>query len=641
MNENIKELKEMKAKIVNSKGEELTGRPSVDMPHLRFFPKGSADIELPKMSLYDNIYERNVNFPKDTALEYFGNKITYDKLFDLIDKTAKSFYASGIRKGDTVSVVMPTIPELVYCLFALIKLGVNMDTTHFLLENEEDIYNIVKRANPNKMILLEQLYGKFKSTIDRLPVDSVVNVSVYESVKPPFNLVKKHGYKKAVKKGEHVGIPTKDDRFETWAEFLKSAPKNTTYPTAPYESNRNIIMANSSGTTGTPKGINLSDDGINASICYHEATGMNFINVRGQRYLNILPSIFTTTLTSSLIFPLAFGANLILDPRYDAKIFADQITKYKPNFCIAVAEHWEALLSSPVLNGEDLSYLNFPIAGGSALSPELEKKLNEFFEAHTLDNEKKPPRIRKGWGLSEWGAANTLTHEYESKIGSVGKAFPHIKLGIFNPDTNEELGYNEVGEIRGITPSRMIDYEGNPKATEEIFKVNPHDGLEWGYSGDLGMIDEDGDLYIVEARGLEDSIKNEENRVYAYHINSLVSNVEGVEFCKTVKSIIFDEELAREKEIHVTHIKLSDNIDKQEMLTQIHDICNKNLEHQPFAYNILDEIPIASSGKKDIIALRNTKTGLIRITNEGINDLEIDENNIAIYSSRGTQLVKK
>ena len=489
----------------------MTGKPSVDMPHLRFFPKGAADTPLPKMTLYDNLYAHNEKYPKDIAIEFFGRKINYEQLFKKIDETAKAYYSSGIRKGDTVSVVMATIPELVYTIFALNKLGAKTDITHFLLEDEEDIFKIVKRANPKKMVLMDNFYGKFKSSIDRLQIESVVNVSVVNSAATPIRFLKNREMKKAVKEGKMVGIPENDDRFKSWSDFIKSTPKDTTYPVAPYEENRDIIGVCSSGTTGFPKGVNLSDDGINANILTHEASGETW-NTRGLRYLNILPSIFATTVTSSLIYPLVLGAVLILDPRFDAKIFAEQIKKYKPGCTVVNSTHWRSLLDNPELDGIDLTFLKVPICAGEALPLELEKSLNKMFNEHTPVG-KIAPKMKKGWGLSEFGAAVSLTHNYivpcEDKLGSVGKAFPHFKVGIFNPDTNKELGYNELGEIRVSSPSRMLGYEQDEAATNEMFQINPNDGIEWGRSFDIGHIDEDGEIFIDGPRGLDDAVKND------------------------------------------------------------------------------------------------------------------------------------
>jgi len=628
---------DLKRKTINSRGIELSGKPSADLPHLHYFPEGAADTPLPKMTLYENLYTHNEKFIKSTAIEFFGNKITYEKLFEMIDKTAKAFYASGVRKGDTVSVVMATIPELVYTIFALNKLGVKTDITHFLLEDEEDIYKVVKRANPNMMVIMDNFYGKFKNVIDKLPIDSIITTSVVNSASLPVRILKNSEMKKAVKDGKMVGIPGNDPRFQTWNEFIKSTPKGTAYPIAPYEENRDIIGVSSSGTTGFPKGVNLSDDGINANILSHEVSGDTW-STRNIRYLNILPSIFATTITSSLVYPLVLGSTLILDPRFDAKIFADQIKKYKPSCTVVNTTHWGSLLNNHKLKGIDLSFLQMPICGGEALPIELEKSLNSMFREHTPEG-KIPPRMRKGWGLSEFGAAVTLTHNYayecETKLGSVGKAFPHFRIGIFNPDTNKELGYHELGEIRVNSPSRMIGYDQDVEATDEVFQINPHDNVEWGRSFDIGHIDEDGEVFIDGPRGIDDAVNNDDNElIYAFPIDRIFHSDSRIEYCKTVGRKVFDETTGKEKQIHVTHIKLSDGMNKEEMLMEIHNACVNNLpaNSRPFAYKIRDTIPQGSSGKKDVGAMRLDGEGLVRITDEGIFDVSIDNSNMPTYT---------
>ncbi len=625
----------------NSKGDLLSGKASIDMPHLKFMPKGASEILIPEISFYEYIYKNNEKYPNMVALEYFFNKITMNELFNNVDNMAKSFVAAGIKRGDTVSLVMPTIPEFVYGLLALNKIGVRADLTNFLLDSEEDIKYVVNRSNPKYMVIMNDFYGKFKNTINELPIEGVVTVSAVNSALLPIRLLKNHEYNQNVKRGNLTKIPKEDSRFITYKDFIKSGKQTKVPDTAPFIKDEPAVLVSSSGTTGFPKGINISNNGLVSTLHTHVATDGEFH--RGLSSLNIIPSFYLTTLASSLLLELSYGVKLILDPRFDRNIFAKQLLDYKPNYCLVNSNHWEAILTDPILDGVDLSFLKYPITGGDAISPDLEMRLNQFFKEHTLTKGIKPAFIRKGWGLSELGAAVTYDH-YDSKLGSSGKAFPHYTIGVFNPDTDLELNYNEYGEIRVITPSKMVGYDKDPEKTNEVFKLNPHDNKTWGRSFDVGHIDEDGNIFIDGPRGLTDSIKNEnEDRVYGFLVDNALALNKEIEFTKTVSATIYDELLDINKEVLITHIKFNGEITLDKLISLEEEyLFDLNDNTKPFAFKIINEIPIAPSGKKDIDYIRRDKEGLIKIIDGKIYNIEINnENNMVILNEEPKTLSLK
>lgn len=101
--------------------ETLTGYPSIDKPWLKYYNEETINAPIPELTIYEYLWENNKHYPKDTALLYFGRKITYGKLFENIAKFEKGLHAIGVKPKDIVTVALPSIPEVIYLVYALLR----------------------------------------------------------------------------------------------------------------------------------------------------------------------------------------------------------------------------------------------------------------------------------------------------------------------------------------------------------------------------------------------------------------------------------------------------------------------------------------------------------------------------------------
>ena len=187
---------------------------------------------------------------------------------------------------------------------------------------------------------------------------------------------------------------------------------------------------------------------------------------------------------------LAQGGRCILIPRFTAKSYAKQIVKYKCNFIAGVPTLYEALLRLPSMDGADLSSLKGVFSGGDSLSIELKKKFDKFLYDH-----KAVVQVREGYGTTETVTACCLTPTHIYKEGSIGLPFPDTYIKIVKPGTDEELPYGEEGEILLAGPTVMKEYMNHPEETAKTLRKH-NDGLTWVYTGDLGIMDEQGFIYF-------------------------------------------------------------------------------------------------------------------------------------------------
>ena len=184
------------------------------------------------------------------------------------------------------------------------------------------------------------------------------------------------------------------------------------------------------------------------------------------------------------------GGRCILVPRFTPKSYGRDLIKYKCNFIAGVPTLFEALLGQDVLNKKDLSFLKGVFSGGDTLSVELKKKLDAFLLAHNS-----PVTVREGYGTTETVTACCLTPPDKQKEGSIGIPFPDTYIKIVKPGTQEELPYGQEGEILLAGPTVMQGYMNHPAETTEALQSHA-DGLTWVYTGDLGIMDQEGYLYF-------------------------------------------------------------------------------------------------------------------------------------------------
>ena len=210
----------------------------------------------------------------------------------------------------------------------------------------------------------------------------------------------------------------------------------------------------------------------------------------GDRMLSAMPLFHGFGLGVCIHSMLANGGRCILIPRFTAKSYAKQIVKYKCNFIAGVPTLYEALLRLPSMDGANLSSLKGVFSGGDSLSIELKKKFDKFLYDHNAT-----VQVREGYGTTETVTACCLTPTHMFKEGSIGLPFPDTYIKIVEPGTDREVPYGTEGEILLAGPTVMKEYMKHPEETAQTLRTHA-DGLTWVYTGDLGVMDEQGFIYF-------------------------------------------------------------------------------------------------------------------------------------------------
>ena len=443
----------------------------------------SDTLTYPSKTMYRLISEISSRYPDEPAYEFYGINTTYRQFLGRIDRAAAAFNAAGIGLNDAVTICMPNTPQAIDCFYALDKIGAVSNMIHPLsAQNEIAFYLTISESR--YILTVDLFYEKVLTALKDVPQPVTILVARMQDELPPALKV---AY--TVRKGwPYLKFPSrKTDRL--WSAFCKEGSRSPDVPEVPFDRTRTSVILYSGGTSGTPKGICLSDFNMNA-LALQCRSRIPYPFRPGLSMLSCMPVFHGFGLGVNIHTLLIHGARCILMPTFNIKTYADALIKKRPNFIAGVPTIFEALLHMPQLDGHDLSYLLGMFCGGDSLSIELKKKVDAFLKEHGAKIQ-----VQEGYGLTECVTASCLTPYNAYKEGSIGLPFPDMLYAIVSPGTDDILPPGREGEIIISGPTVMLGYLKNEEETAQTLRTLK-DGRVWLYTGDLGSMDEDGYVYF-------------------------------------------------------------------------------------------------------------------------------------------------
>lgn len=432
-------------------------------------------------TMYEGIKNAAEKYPDNIAFDFMGASTTYKKMLDQIQKCARSLRTLGVREGDRVTIALPNCPQAIYSFYALNCIGAIANMVH-PLSAEKELEFYLNESNSVTVITLDQFYHKFEAIRQNTNIVNVVLASVKDELSRPI----KAGY--MLTEGRKIKKIPKDAPVIRWKEFMNIGKACFWDYEVKTDCHDTAVVLYSGGTTGVNKGIELTHYNFNALAA--QIVGVNPMFRPGDKMLAAMPVFHGFGLGVCIHSMLFNGGRCILVPRFTAASYAKLITKYKCNFIAGVPTLYEALLRLPNMEKADMSSLKGVFSGGDSLSIELKKKLDKFLYDH-----KAMIQVREGYGTTETVTACCLTPPTMHKEGSIGVPFPDTYIKIVKPDTDEELPYGEEGEILLAGPTIMKRYMNHEEETAKTLRTHA-DGLTWVYTGDLGIMDDEGFVYF-------------------------------------------------------------------------------------------------------------------------------------------------
>ena len=567
-------------------------KKKLNAPWLKFYDSDERPhLEYPNFSAYKLIeYTASKHF-NNYSYNYYGTRVTYHEFLKQIDEAARSLKALGVREKDVVSICMPNTPEGIISFYAVNKIGAIASMIH-PLSAENEIKEYLNVSKSSWLITIDFTIDKVNHILKETSVKKVVAVSVAESMptllKSLYNTTNLPKAIKSLNPMYYLNGNTIELNLNrlNWREFISLGKSyNDEIDDDVVKGGDVAVILYSGGTTGTPKGVKLTNLNLNASAMQNFERN-TFLRDK-DKCLAIMPIFHGFGLSVCIHCIQYFGGESILLPQFDARTFDKVMKKYEPNFVIGVPTLFEAMTNNKNFDRMNLSYLKAVISGGDSLSYELKQKFDKWLLDH-----KATCGLREGYGLTECCAASCLSPLNHYKPGSIGIPYPDTFYKIVDIGTEKEVPYGVEGEIVITGPTVMDGYINNKKETKQTLRKH-RDGHVWLHTGDSGYMDEDG--YVFFKGRIKRMIITSGYCVYPSNIENVIDG------CKYVSSSCVIG-LPHPYKINApkAFIVLKDEgIDKEIALANIKEEVEKNLARYswPVEYEFRSELPKTKVGK--------------------------------------------
>lgn len=394
------------------------------------------------MTLGGMLVKSAKNYPDKPVIIFQGNKITYQELHSQVQALAKGLKEMGISRGDKVGLLIANSPQFVISYFAVATLGAIIVPLNTMFKGEELAY-IIQDAQAKLLITMDNFSKATTELADKVPQLKTLIIS--ESLL--------------------------QQQLEQAVEVAVSPEEIAVY-------------LYTSGTTGHPKGAMLSHHNLISNV---EST-LEALKVGPEEtYLCVLPLFHTLAATICMLMPIYIGSTVTIQESFTPHGVLKALSEDKVSIFVGVPSIYVVLLNIDFPEGQyDLSNLRVCLCGGASLPLEVIKGFEEKYQGKA--------RIIEGYGLSEASPVVSINPVVgQRKVGSIGLPIPRVEVKIFNEE-NQEMPVHEVGEIVVKGSNVMAGYYNLPEATKEALKGG------WLHTGDLGKIDEDGYIYIVDRK---------------------------------------------------------------------------------------------------------------------------------------------
>ena len=549
-------------------------------PWLKYYDQKFIDQTLPALSAFEYVCQRSKNHLNDTALEYYGRKFAYADLIVNVKKTAAALRGAGVKKGDIITVVSIMTPEIIALFYAADMMGATLNLVDPRY-SVEGIREYIEEVDSHLLVCLNVVYERCRQAAKRTNVEKVIVLSPADSL-PPLMAV---GYK--------LTTPDKNKYASNvirWKQFIKGGEGQST-AAEPYDPDHACVVVHTGGTTGSPKGVMLTDDCFNGIALQFQAYPKLFH--RGQKLMNIMPPFIAYGFACGIHLPLVLGFTVIIIPNLDPAKLGSLVLKHKPEHMFGVPTHYQQLASDPKLRDKDLSFIINYAAGGDSLSRGAEQTVNDFLAAHGA----RYP-IAKGYGMTEVSSAATVAAGLDNKPGSVGIPMVNTVVAAFEPGTDQELPIGQRGELCISGPCLMKGYYNKPEETAILLRRHP-DGRVWAHTGDMGYLDEDGFVFL-DSRIKRMIIRHDGFKVFPSMIENVVNRHPAVHQCSVVGCADKDHTQGRLPFVYIV-LKADTTAKKKQVIRELERMCAEELPEyvQPVAYKFISSMPMTPVGKVD------------------------------------------
>ncbi|HDI59868.1 MAG TPA: long-chain fatty acid--CoA ligase [Desulfobacteraceae bacterium] len=464
--------------------------------HKRYPAGVPAQLDYIDLTMPEFLTRSAQRFPAQPALDYFGKKISYAELDRIVNRFARALMALGVEKGDTVAMLLPNIPQIVIADYAAWRIGAVTAMNNPLYTERELAYQL-DLSDAKVLVTMDLLHSRAMNLMKTTPLEKVVVCHVNDYLPFPkkqlFPRVKKEMYRK---------IPRQPDTYE----FLDIVQG---HDGAPLENQAELdavgVHLYTGGTTGTSKGAMITHRNMSYNTQQLRSWLVD-IKDGEERELAVFPFFHAAGFTGVQNMCVLSGWTDVLVPRPEPATIVEVLKKSRPTLVPGVPTIYVGLLADERFTRMDLSFIKGFLAGAAPLPLEIIQRLEKLTDG-TMVNV---------YGLTEMTPMATASPwKGLSKPGTVGLPLPDTDMKIVDlEEGTRPLGPGEAGEVCFKGPQIMAGYYKRPEETANTIR----DG--WLYTGDIGVMDEDGFLTIVDRK--KDMIVASGYNVYPNEIDDIL-----------------------------------------------------------------------------------------------------------------------
>ncbi|MDQ7024547.1 MAG: alpha/beta fold hydrolase [Anaerolineae bacterium] len=439
-----------------------------------------SSIPIPRHPLYKFLEGAADWRPRQTAIIFYGQKISYEELNEKVNQFAYALRKLGVEQGDRVMLVLPNCPQIVIAYYAILKIG----AVAVLPNPDADAPRIVHQAETTQAKVFITLSANSKlAAVIKQTTD--VETIIFANIR---SLITDNVYQRLL---QEIGSDGNDPNESAaravgvlMLDIMQNEPTENPNIDVSYQSLANINFT--SGTTDAPRGVCLTHHNLvaNALQTRHWIPGLLYGK---ETVLMVIPILHSYGMTSGMNISIAIAAKMVLLSVFDLQQVLEHIKQYKPTLFPGVPSMYTAINQAPNIRDYELSSIKACISGAAPLPIEVQ----EAFEKLTRG------RLVEGYGLTE---ASPVTHANLlyglRKVGSIGIPIPNTDAKIVDIVTREDLAQGKVGELLVKGPQVMQGYwdERQDKSSESVVR----DG--WLYTGDVAVMDSDGYFKIISRK---------------------------------------------------------------------------------------------------------------------------------------------